>query len=582
MNLKKILIMFILIYIPCCSYGKSIVKAEWGKEKGQFLFYNSRSKDYNEPFAIGPLSIKLLKKNQIAVLDSIKGVINLYSAKGEYQSEHEIGKIRENSFINGFEFDDSSDDLYILGEDRIYRKRNGVLENWFGSRGHGKGQFLQPYDIKIFKDYIAVGDFIREQIFIISKSSREVIHTVDWARTGFAFDPKGFLLYLRYSKGDGYSLWKINPATKDTRPVFMTFLGFDEDMFGMLCGISNGKLLLKFPDNKGNVRVDAVLYDGRRVFSKNFKNCVPEGHQFCFANDSIYSLEYDADQAPKGNGVSINVFSIPKKSRFPVDVDKNSSVRTVDLGKNVSVLRYFQNVLYALSEGVIYSINGSTMTEVFSLKQFKGHILDFYILRDDFYVLTDLEEGKIFRLDRKGIVKMSFPEPVEEDPIYKFPVMMFMSDENNMACVTDYYLGRSVCIDLEKGNVQSMIYDYSNGLLTPQLFFMTCSFNSKNYTIKILDSHGNIFDTKGPFELENKIALAKIFPCVKENGEFMVYVEDERGNGIVETYDFQANMLNRVSVKLPVSVIQSKKVEFDSKTLFFIKENSKLVAIDLK
>ena len=156
-----------------------------------------------------------------------------------------------------------------------------------------------------------------------------------------------------------------------------------------------------------------------------------------------------------------------------------------------------------------------------------------------------------------------------------------MSDENNIICVTDFYFGRSVCLDSEKGTVKSMIYDSSNGILTPQLFFMTCSFNSKHYFINIIDAHGNLFDRKGPFELEKPISLVRIFHRVRKNGDFMLYLEDISGNGYIETYDFQTNLINRITRKLPVSIIKDKKFDFNSNKLYFIRGKSRLVTIDL-
>ncbi len=582
MTFRKTVVILFMVFFTISLYGKIIVKAGWGRKKGKFLFYNAKSKNYNEPFAIGPLSIKALKNNKIAVLDSIKGVISIFSTKGKYLKDYDISSIKSNSFINGFEFDPENGDLYILGEDRIYKKSGETLESWFGSRGHGKFQFLQPFDIRIYGDYIAVGDFIKEELIVINKKTKKIIKSVEWMRTGFTFDKKGNLYYLRYSRGDGYSLWRINVKARGNKPVFVSFLGFAEHQFGMLCGISMGKLLLKFPDKIGNVKVFAVSFDGKRIFSKTVRNSVPEGHQFSFQKGRVYSLDYNAEQAPGGSGVKIKVFGTGKKKLFPVGIVKKAlKSKSVKLGKKIDNIRLFDGVLYGLSEGRLYRIEGNKLTEVLSFEKFSGKIIDFYKNREDYYILTSIDKGKIYKLDKNSDVLLSFPEPVEEDPIFKSPSTLYMSDENNMICVTDFYFGRSVCLDSETGTVKSMIYDSSNGILTPQLFFMTCSFNTKHYFINIIDAHGNLFDRKGPFELEKPISLARIFHRVRKNGDFMLYLEDISGNGYVETYDFQANLLNRSSKKLPVSIIRDKKFDFGSGKIYFIRGKSKLVMIDL-
>ncbi len=582
MIFRRVIVVLIFLLLPIFIYGKILVKADWGSKKGEFLFYNSKSKNYNEPFAIGPLSLKILKKNKLAVLDSIKGAISVFSAKGKYLKNYDISIIKGNSFINGFEVDPTNGDLYILGEDRIYKKSNGKLENWFGTRGYKKGQFLQPFDLKIYEDYIAVGDFIKEELIVINKNTKKIIKTVEWMRTGFAFDKKGNLYYLRFSRGDGYSLWRINVKTKGNKPTFVSFLGFAEKQFGMLCGISMGKLLLKFPDKVGNVKVFTVKYDGKRTFSKTVRNSVPEGHQFSFLKGKVYSLDYNAEMAPKGSGVKIKVFGTGKKKLFPVGmVKKDSKTKTVNLKKKVNNIRLFDGILYALGDDMVYQIEGNNLNEVLYIKKYKGKVIDFYKSGEYYYILTSIDNGKIYKLNTNGDVVLKFPEAVEEDPIFKNPAMMFMSEENNMICVTDYYFGRSVCLDSEKGTVKSMIYDSSNGILTPQLFFMTCSFNSKHYFINIIDAHGNLFDRKGPFELEKPISLVRIFHSVKNNGDFMIYLEDISGNGYIETYDFQANLLNRISRKLPVSIIRDKKFDFDSNKIYFMRGKSRLVTIDL-
>ncbi|MCK5683530.1 hypothetical protein KAJ27_05395, partial [bacterium] len=347
MTFRKTVVILFMVFFTISLYGKIIVKAGWGRKKGKFLFYNAKSKNYNEPFAIGPLSIKALKNNKIAVLDSIKGVISIFSTKGKYLKDYDISSIKSNSFINGFEFDPENGDLYILGEDRIYKKSGETLESWFGSRGHGKFQFLQPFDIRIYGDYIAVGDFIKEELIVINKKTKKIIKSVEWMRTGFTFDKKGNLYYLRYSRGDGYSLWRINVKARGNKPVFVSFLGFAEHQFGMLCGISMGKLLLKFPDKIGNVKVFAVSFDGKRIFSKTVRNSVPEGHQFSFQKGRVYSLDYNAEQAPGGSGVKIKVFGTGKKKLFPVGIVKKAlKSKSVKLGKKIDNIRLFDGVLY--------------------------------------------------------------------------------------------------------------------------------------------------------------------------------------------------------------------------------------------
>ncbi|MCK5686446.1 hypothetical protein KAJ27_20085, partial [bacterium] len=259
----------------------------------------------------------------------------------------------------------------------------------------------------------------------------------------------------------------------------------------------------------------------------------------------------------------------------------NKISKSVDLGKKINCLRIFENILYGLSNGIIYKIVENKLIKVLSVEKYRDKIIDFYKSGEDWYILTNIENGKVFKLNSNSDVLLSFPDFVEESPLFKFPGMLFLSNENKMICVQDYYFGRAVCIDYENGIVKSVISDRSNGILIPELFFITCSFNSKQYFINICDANGNTYDKKGPFELENSISIVRLFHKVSKNGDFMIYLEDVSGNGYIETYDSQANLINRISKTISISVIRDRKFDFDSKALYFIRGKSKLVTIDL-
>jgi len=284
-----------------------LFKVRWGTKAHSLGYYNVKNaKDFDEPWALGPISFKKTPSGDFLIVDNFNKKVKLFSANGKLLSSNLVPVTFE---WLGDCFLDKQENLYVtdMKESRIYKfDKNGKQLLEFGGSEPGPDKFFQIKNLMVDNlNRIIVSDFAKGYICVFNQNG-ELLYRIKWERTGFAVDNSGNIYCLNYKPAS-----KIQPRhylviKYDTngKPHKYSKIVMPEMEEAEIRGIDENNILyVSFiePMDRSKFKVLGFNKSGGVVHEFEYITMSPAEVQFFVDKDGdVYHLSYDASIAPEG------------------------------------------------------------------------------------------------------------------------------------------------------------------------------------------------------------------------------------------------------------------------------------------
>lgn len=224
------------------------------------------------------------KDNQVYIVDSMRGVVEVYTKTGQFVKE--LGQMTSVYLIDPSGITvDSDGNIYVtdIGDDNIkVFDTNGAHLSTIGSRGTENGQFMNPSDICIdpIKELLYVSDTDNHRIQVLSTSGEFIDSIGGWGSAPGEFIlPKGLSFLDNTLAVADFGNCRIQVISTDGKPIH-AYGKRGTDRGGLLgptdCSLDNdGKVFIA---DSLNHRV--VVYDPVTGFEWSYGDCGGPNNQY--------------------------------------------------------------------------------------------------------------------------------------------------------------------------------------------------------------------------------------------------------------------------------------------------------------
>lgn len=289
----------------------NVFSVKWGKD-GLGFYNRKNAPDFDEPWALGPVSLKVTPQNNFLVVDRFNNSVKIFAGDGEIIKSIDSAAAPYGTAPFKWLGDcavDSHGNIYItdMAQSTIYKiDRTGKVVLSFGGYGQKPEHLVRVHDLVVDSfDRVIVGDFGRAVLNVYNKKG-ELDFSVDWERTGFCVDDEGNIFCLNYipagkDSQEYYNIIKYDLKGKANRcgRIFMP-----EVQDAVIRGMdSAGNIYVSFINPLDRSQFVLLSFNQKGEVTGEFENVTMSTAEVQFAvtrDGEVYHLSFDAEQAPKG------------------------------------------------------------------------------------------------------------------------------------------------------------------------------------------------------------------------------------------------------------------------------------------
>jgi len=329
-NFSKLSLLMIMILISGAFQTASAFDAKsfslgFGPGEDKLMYYNSKIKDYEEPYPSGPSAFCIVKGNTVSVLDTFNNSLKQFDEKGKLIGVLNIFEIAKKELRSSeislacvsARNNEKGETEYAVS-DRV----NGKI--YIISAGKLVKTILNP-DNKHFGQIeevaydtdgsIAACDWAVNKIYVFDKTGKAVCELP--SQLNGMYLSSGILYYIEKDKDGKLSFIKFEVKSKKSEKLFdmdlpaarnVKLIGVDAKGNFMMAFFDDSiqeKLVNKDPANApmGYFTVAMVSAAGKMGASINVRLTTAFGTQFFFdrAEEAVYYQDYNAELAPAGS-----------------------------------------------------------------------------------------------------------------------------------------------------------------------------------------------------------------------------------------------------------------------------------------
>ena len=322
-----LLIMLMLlsdVFQTALAFDAKAFSLEFGPGEEKLMYYNSKIKDYEEAYPLGPSAFCIVKGNTVSVLDTFNNKLKQFDEKGKFISSLNIIEIVKKELLSNeiglacvsARSNEKGETEYAISDcinGKVYIISSNRLIKTIASPD--KGRFGQVEEVIYDADgSLAICDWAINKIYIFDKNKKAVRDLP--SQLNGMYLSSGILYYIERKDGK-VSFEKFDVALNKAEKIFE----LDRPSFRiakLLAVNSKGSFIIAFFDDSiqeklmkddggkapmGYFTVSMVSADGKIVAYENVPVTTASGSQFFFdrTEDALYYQDYNADLAPAGS-----------------------------------------------------------------------------------------------------------------------------------------------------------------------------------------------------------------------------------------------------------------------------------------